>query len=195
MQLDTTMREAGACTLDEDGLGERLAWIRAEILPHALSREVLPDGVSWTLRDVPGLAAKLDTLVALERDCCSGLVFEHGPGASAGQRRLEVRGIDPHAAVFSALAIDESRKGTTVTRLAKAAGTGTLLGLLVCCVLPIAGAAVLGASGAAFLTSLDDPGVIGGAALVFGGATFVLQGRRRRTRTSVAASPACGPDC
>jgi hypothetical protein len=83
------------CSLSPERLRERLAWIRDEILPHACSSERLPDGVAWELEAVPGLAEKLDRLVALERECCSGIEFRIGDGVEAGRLRLEVRGIPP----------------------------------------------------------------------------------------------------
>ena len=91
------------CTLPATGLAGRLAWIRAEILPHAVSSEPSADGIVLQLDDAPGLAAKLDRLVELERDCCSGIAFEHAPGPGAGRWRLVVHGIDPQASVFKSL--------------------------------------------------------------------------------------------
>jgi hypothetical protein len=83
------------CSLSPERLRERLAWIRDEILPHARRSERLDDGVAWELEDAPGLAEKLDRLVALERECCSGIEFRVGAGAEPGRRRLEVHGIAP----------------------------------------------------------------------------------------------------
>lgn len=94
---------AEVCTLTPKGLSERLAWIRDEILPHARFSERLDSGLAWELDPAPGLAEKLDHLVALERECCRGIVFERRNGAQRGGLRLEVRGIDPEAAVFRAL--------------------------------------------------------------------------------------------
>lgn len=95
---------AEVCTLPTAGLGERLAWVKSEILPHAVASERGERSIAWELTAAPGLAEKLDRLVALERECCSGIVFEHRPGTTAGRLRLEVRGIDPDAAVFRSLA-------------------------------------------------------------------------------------------
>jgi hypothetical protein len=74
--------ETPSCTLPPDALRERLDWIRSEILPHAVASERLADGVAWELDDVPDLAAKLDRLVELERECCSGMVLRHRPRLS-----------------------------------------------------------------------------------------------------------------
>jgi hypothetical protein len=160
-------------------LNDRLAWIRAEILPHAVACERSSNGVVWELEDAAGLAEKLDRLVALERECCSSIVFAHGPSANGGRRRFEVRGVDPEA-LLSTLHVDASEPPRRLGgRIAKAAGTGTLLSLFVCCVLPIAAAAVLGAAVAAPFASLDNPWTIAAAAVLFGGAAFAWQGRRR----------------
>ncbi len=166
------------CTLPADGLSERLAWIRSEILPHAVASEPGPDGIAWELEDTPGLVTKLDRLVALERECCSGIAFEHGASRTPGRIRFEVRGVDPRAPVFSALQGAAEEPPRLRGKLARAAGLGTLLSLFVCCVLPIAAAAVLGAAAAAPFASLDQPWVMLGAALGFGGAAFVWENRR-----------------
>lgn len=188
------------CTLPADGLGERLAWVRAEILPHAIAIDRSEDGIAWKLEDVPGLAEKLDRLVALERECCVGVVFEHRMSSTPGRRVLEVRGIDPRAAVFAKLQPDpvgsarkdpgeSARKGG---RLAKAAAFGAALSLILCCVFPIAAAALFGAAVATPFASLDDPWIIAGAALLFGAGAYAWQNRRR------AAAPeqvSCGDRC
>ena len=198
---DSARGEAGldpntVCTLSADGLEERLAWIRSEILPHAVASERRPDGIAWELEDAPGLAAKLDRLVALERECCSGIDFRHGTSLTAGRRRLEVRGIDPRATAFDTLQADADETRWIGGRLAKAAGLGALLSLLVCCVLPIAAAALLGAAAAAPFASLDDPWKIAGAMLLFGGAAFAWQGRRRALAPARDPTGApCRPDC
>jgi hypothetical protein len=219
---DPTTRKAhvdplAVCTLDGEAMSERLAWVRSEIFPHAIAGERLDDGVAWELDDAPGLAAKLDRLVALERECCSGIDFEHLPSQEPGQRRLEIHGVDPDAAVFASLnlagigsgknsvergeklpAPAENSAETTrlASRLAKAAGAGTLLSLFVCCVLPIAAVAVLGAAVAAPFASLDDPWIIGGAALASGALAFAWQSRKRTaTPATRAGAASCGPDC
>jgi hypothetical protein len=103
---DASLDPNTVCTLPADGLSERLAWIRSEILPHAVASERRPNGIVWELEDAPGLAAKLDRLVALERDCCSGIDFRHGTSETVGRRRLEVIGIDPGSSAFISLHVD-----------------------------------------------------------------------------------------
>jgi hypothetical protein len=93
------MAKAATCSLSREALRERLGWIRDEVLVHARSHERLADGVAWELEAVPGLAEKLDRLVALERECCGDLTFERMPGSQPGTLRLELRGIDAEAAL------------------------------------------------------------------------------------------------
>jgi hypothetical protein len=87
------------CTLSTDRLAERLAWIRSQILPHAVRTERLESGVAWELDAAPGLAAKLDRLIELERECCEGIAFERAASPTPGCLRLEVRGVDPDTAL------------------------------------------------------------------------------------------------
>jgi hypothetical protein len=89
-----------ACSLSDDGLNQRLAWIRREIIPHVVETIRLERGIAFELRAAPGLAETVDHLVGLERQCCSSLVFERRASAAPGRLRLEVRGIDPDAEVF-----------------------------------------------------------------------------------------------
>jgi hypothetical protein len=203
---DPTRPEAGrdplaVCTLPPDGLQDRVEWIRTEILSRATGSERGADRVSWELSDEPGLAAKLDRLVALESECCSGIVFEHGPSRTPGQRRLEVRGVDTSAAIFGALLEgagepgDASEPRRIGMRFAKAAGLGAAMSLFVCCVLPIGAAALLGAAAAAPFASLDEPSVIAGAGVLFGGAAFAWQSRRLTTTPRNPTRSGCGPDC
>jgi len=183
------------CTLPPSDLSERLEWIRREILPHATGQERLPDGVAWQLRDAPGLADRLDRLIELEADCCSSLSFTQLPGSAPGTRRLEIRGVDPDSAIlqglFPASPADPKPANAGVgRRLGRAAGLGTALSIFVCCVLPIGAAALLGATAAAPLASLDQPWIIAGSGLLFGSAAFVWQGRKRSARA--AAEDPCG---
>src|SRR5687767_9765784 len=98
--IATRLDPAEVCTLSPDGLGKRIAWIRDEILPHAHRIERLESGLAWELDRAPGLAEKVERLIALERECCSGIVFERLDSATRGHMRLEVRGIDPDAEIF-----------------------------------------------------------------------------------------------
>ena len=88
---------AVVCTLSAEALGDRIGWIRREILPHAVETVRVDGGLAFELASAPGLAEKLDRLIGLERECCSGLVFERLPSASPGRLRLEVQGIDAAA--------------------------------------------------------------------------------------------------
>ena len=98
------MDAAPLCTLSSDALARRVAWIRAEILPHALAMEPLDAGVAWELDAAPGLAEKLDRLIALERECCATLVFARAASPAPGRIRLEIRGAGAEE-IFRALRI------------------------------------------------------------------------------------------
>jgi hypothetical protein len=170
-----------------------MAWIHKEILPHAIEIVRLEGGLSFELASAPGLAASLDRLIELERACCTGIVFERLASTTPSRMRLEIRGIDPDAAVFPSLRAPVQNAGP---RLAKAAGIGVLASLFVCCILQIGAAALLGAA-AAPLTALDGPGPIAAGSLVGGTAAWWWMGRRR-TREAAGEDPAttaCGPRC
>ena len=178
---------ADVCTLSPDGLSERLAFVRDEILEHAVSREPLANGIAWELTDVPGLRARLDRLVELERECCADIEFVHVEGARPGRRRLEVRGVDPAASLFARLT-DGGVAAGSGAEVARAAGIGTALGAGICCALPLAGIALFGAA-AAPLALLDQPVVIAGAVLASSAGVFVWRRRRDATR---AQTRSCG---
>ena len=180
---------ATICSLPGEALSERLAWIRSEILSHAVATESHDDTITFELAEAPGLAEKLERLIALERECCSGIDFAHERVPDSGRHRLSLRGVDPRAPVFASLAAAERPRSGIAGRLARAAGCGAAAALLVCCVLPVAAGALLGAALAAPLASLDDPRWIALASAFFAGAAFAWQGPRRRTRGS------CGSAC
>jgi hypothetical protein len=101
------------CTLTAGELDDRLAWIRAEILPHVRHMERLEGGVAWELADAPGLAEKIDRLIELERACCSSIVFARTASATPGGLRLEIRGIDPDAEIVRELRAPSGRAQST----------------------------------------------------------------------------------
>ena len=173
----------GICSLPPADLAGRLAWIRSEILPHTLSREPIADGAAWTLRDAPGLADRLDALVALESACCPTLAIAHRETAP-GARRLEITGLPPG---LQARLGDEDAEGSPGSgrRAGLALALGAAAALLVCCVLPLAAAALLGAAVAAPLATLDQPWTIAATAAGFAAATYAWQTRRR----SAASAP------
>jgi len=187
---------AALCTLSADGLSDRLAWIRQEILPHAIESARLERGLAFELVAVPGLAEKIDQLILLERECCSSLQLERKESGHPGRLRLEVRGIDPDAPIFRALRI-RSAQPSRRARLAKAAGAGVLTSVFVCCVLPVAGATLLGATTLPLLTPLDGPGPIAAGALLAGAVAWRWLGRqqRRETARSLRRGASCGSGC
>jgi len=77
------------CSLAPDELEARRRRIRAEILPHVERKLDLPDGFACDFDS--RMKAKLEDLVALERECCGGLDWKVLDLADGGVR-LEVRG-------------------------------------------------------------------------------------------------------
>lgn len=167
---------ADVCTLSPSGLEQRIAWLRAEILPHTIETERLHGGLALELAHAPGLEAKLDRWAALERECCSELVFERRESRAEGRLRFEIRGLDPDAANFPSLRIARAEPSQRA-RLAKAAGFGLGSSLLVCCVIPIVAGMLFGAA-AAPLASLDGPLPIAAGALLGGLAAWRWLPRR-----------------
>ena len=173
-----------ACTLTPPEFGERLRWIREEILPHAKGREALEGGVAWRFEAEPSVRAKLEQLVALESKCCDSdaIRFEIHEEPAAGALRLEVHGIDPESLLLAATPA-AGEGSSALKRLLKAGGTGAVGSVFVLCVLPIGIAAIAGASVAAPLAGLESPATLAGGSLVFGAAAWWLL-RRRETRRS-----------
>ncbi len=121
---------------------------------------------------------------------CPGLQLAHATDPSTGRRRLQVAGIDPDAAIFTSLQVEAKRRPPLGGRVAKAAGFGAVASLLLCCVIPLSAAAILGTAAATDFKQLENPVVLAGFALVFGVAGFALVfgvagfawlGRRRAT--------------
>ncbi len=152
------------CSLPGDALQARLGMIRSDYLPHVRRTEELPDGLAWEFDS--GMRAKVDALVALERECCSALDWKVVGASGDEGLRLEVHGIDPRS-VRRLLGLDGGSSpgkkenvpgGFGLGRLAKASGAGLAGSFFVCCVLPGIAFAVFGGTALAVtLISLDRP--------------------------------------
>ena len=166
------------CSLDRKALGERIAMIRRDLLPHATRSEALSDGRAWSFPGDPDLKARLEHLVALERECCGeGITFDLVEGA-ADDLRLEVRGIDPNAAVFRAIGNPGRIRG--LGRLFKAGASGLLLSFALFCVAPWIAVALFGAAVAGPLLALDQPWVVAAGAVFAALGLWLLWWRRGR---------------
>lgn len=100
---DPDRTAAPFCSLDAKSLGERIAMVRQEILPHARESHALAHGWAWEFADTPAMKTRLERFVALERECCrDGVSFHLVEDAARGALRLEVRGLDPDAELFGA---------------------------------------------------------------------------------------------
>ena len=62
-----------ACTLPPASQRAEIKRFRAELAPYILKRERLKDGARLTFTAAPGLRAKIERLVALDRNCCTFL--------------------------------------------------------------------------------------------------------------------------
>ena len=147
------------CSLSPDELADRIAMIRRDVLPHATASEALPKGRAWTFDNTPEVAAKLEHLVALERECCREGVTV-ALVECVDRLRLEVHGIDPNAAVFRSLEGGAPVPSRGVFAALKAGGLGLALSLGLFCGLPIAAAAWFSAAFAAPFAGLDHPLVV-----------------------------------
>ena len=148
------------CSLPSDQLQRRLAMIRREILPLVKKREKRPDGFVWDFEANPQVRAKLEELVAFERQCCSGLAWSLQRLQASNTLQLKVEGVDPNSSIFAFLnnpmPTDESRR-SRLAGLAKAGGFGVAAAFFIFCLLPLGIAAAGGAVLAARLARLEDP--------------------------------------
>lgn len=93
-----------ACALTPASQRVEIKRFRAELAPHVLKRERLEDGARLTFTAAPGLRAKIDRLVELDRDCCAFLdhqvesddkiialtIKSEGPGIPLAQNFLDM---------------------------------------------------------------------------------------------------------
>ena len=181
------------CSLPENRLRDRISMIRREIAPHAVARRERADGIAWDFPASPEMEAKLENLIGLERQCCGGLEWGLVADPASQRLTLEVGGVDPKtfAPLMEVTPGRPPRGSGPLGLLAKAGGIGVGVSLVVCCVLPIGAAALLGAAVAAPFAKLDHPLVIVGASLAF---AIPAWGWLQRHRTASAAL-VCEDDC
>jgi hypothetical protein len=70
--------------------------IRSEFAPSVLRAEALPDGLAFEFASE--MRTQVEALVALERECCSGLDWRVVGVPGGDGVRLEVHGIEPRSA-------------------------------------------------------------------------------------------------
>lgn len=175
------------CTLDPDELAERLRWVRAEILSHALGKERLEDGIAIELSDLPGIRDQIDHWFELEGDCCGGIRFERHASRTTSQVRIEIHGINPNGPLFGGVpdlsSENASAPPSRVGRILRAGGLGAAASVLLFCVLPIGVVALLGTTAVAVpLGALDDPLWIGLGAAAAAGLIWWRMGRKERAK-------------
>lgn len=186
MNANERLDPEAICSLPTDARSDRLTWIRDEIVPHVIETRRSDDGLVLELAAAPGVAEKIDHLIELERGCCSEIGFARLDAGAPDRLRLEIRGVDPDAAMFRGLGLSHANPPAGAARLARAAGAGVLASFLVCCVLPIGAMALLGAA-AAPLAKLDGPVPLAAGALIGGSGAWWWLGRERRRRPQAPA--------
>ncbi len=186
------------CTLPPDQLASRLAEVRRDVLPYVRKTDKLEDGYVLEFSGAPGLKARVERLIALERECCEGLQFDLSEEPQAGGLRLEVRGIDPEDGILKQLFSGSERglgvplRGSFLRRALSSAGIGIGGTFLLFCVLPIGLAGLLGASATAYLAKFDSLPALSAAAVVFGGAAWWHQRRRPTPKGEEGRGGGCG---
>lgn len=90
------------CNLTSDMLRDREAMIRRDILSQAPRREALVDGVAFEFEQSAAMQKTLEDLVALERECCSGLAWNLSQPSNR-VIRLNVEGLAPDSDFFRAV--------------------------------------------------------------------------------------------
>jgi hypothetical protein len=171
------------CTLDADQLAERLRWLRAEILSHALGKQPLEDGIAIEVSEVPGIRDQIDHWLELEAECCQGILFERHPSRRAGQVRIEIHGVNPNGSLFGGVPDLPSRPPSRIGRILRAGGLGAVASVFVFCILPIGLLALLGATAVTVpLGALDDPLWIGLGAIAAAGLIWRRLGRKESAK-------------
>lgn len=175
---------ADFCNLPSKEREARAAVIRRDILPLATNREDLADGVRLDFDFSESLEKTLEELVAFEQVCCSGLTWDVKRSASS-TLSLSVSGIPANSRFFESLQIQDGGpqpKTGFVRRLAGSLGIGTTAAAFICCVTPMALAAIAGVSIAAPFAKLDNPLTIAGGSLALAvPAWFWLKRRSARS--------------
>jgi len=192
----TDMREH--CNLSDEDHEARWKEVRQKLLPQARGREALADGVVLLFDATPALREELDAFVAFERECCPGLRWFVQDAAEA--LRLEIRGVDPHAAIFAG--VGQPNEPDTLTsagapppvrrgwkQILHSAGLGTVGALVLFCAVPLGAAGVFGVT---MLSGLDNPWAIGSGAVVFGGLAWLWERRRNTARAKPGSAGDCG---
>ncbi len=174
----TTATVGSACTLEGDRLEDRLTMIRRELLPRVKGTHELADGLIYEFDASPSMHTQLNEFVAFERTCCGSLQWN--VRETSTKLHLHIDGIDPRALRAQIEGAAEPESGYAVGRVAKAAGIGFSGAFLVCCILPLGVALVLGAAVIAPFAFLDSPLWMGVGTLVFAVPAWFLLARKRR---------------
>lgn len=192
---------ADLCSLSPAALDERWAMVRHEILPSAIRKRRLENGVAWDFTASEGMRTKLERLAELERRCCEPLDFRVRESRDGQRLRFEITGVDPDGGFFDRPDLGppglEPRDRGGWKAHARRAGLAAATSFVLCCAIPAALVSVLGLRFAAPLRRLDDPIVMGAGTVLFAG-LFWLHDRRRARQVaarSAGGGPILGCDC
>lgn len=194
----TDIREI--CNLSDEQVAARRKELREGLMPLARGREHLADGLALLFDSSSEMREELEAFVAFERKCCPGLGFSvHDV---PGSLRLEIHGIDPDASAFAGVAgvgagrsVDtrqEKPERTGLLRVLRLVGLGGAASLVVCCVVPIGVAALVGAKLAAPLGVLDNPWVISLGTIAFASLLWLRERHRNSASKATAMAGGCG---
>lgn len=190
------------CNLPAHEMEARRRVVQNELLPKANRSVRLRDGRAWEFPAEAGMRESLEELVAFERECCPGLRWDLSDVGDAGGLRLEIAGLPPDHPFWSPTT-EAGEQGlappSSLRRIAKAVGLGAGVSFVLCCVLPVAGAALFGAAVAAPFATLDNPLFIGLGSLTAAVPAWLWLRRREAARLRVqqaaaaeASEAACG---
>jgi len=176
-----------ACTLTPAAQRVEIKNFRAELAPHVIKRERLKDGARLTFDPVPGLQAKIERLVELDRGCCGFLnhqvesddktivltVQSEGSGIAIAQDFLDTQ--EPTSGNWS------TSNGFKVAAIATACG-------LACSAPLVLGALGLGVAGIGFGAIGIEIAVLGLIAMVGAGFWFYKKKRAHAAEGSEHAN-------
>ena len=151
-----------------------------------VGREFAEGRASWEFDESPSVRETLEGLIELERDCCATWRFELDEVPGEKRMLLSVEGDGAGSAIVEVLGGSKPRESVSgpgkpagsLGRVLRAGGLGLLVSFAICCVLPLAGAAVFGGSVLAVAVYLDTPPAIAIGTLGFGAIAWRMQSKR-----------------
>ena len=82
------------CSLDDNALSDRKKLFQQRLLPHAMRKTWIKNGLEIIFANNPVFRAELQTFIKLERQCCEFLNFELKEDTSNSRLLVSVTGPD-----------------------------------------------------------------------------------------------------